>query len=124
MPGPRKKIRLRDFDYAEPGPYFVTICARNRACAFGDVVDDCVVMTSIGWTVARCWERISMHFDDVATDAFVVMPNHVHGIIWLSTRAGQARPLPVVIGSVQVVRISRDRSCGVATRLFRADSPR
>jgi putative transposase len=99
MPAPeRKSPRIHAYDYATAGPYLVTICARHRACLFGTVVDDCVLLSDLGAAVARVWIEIPLHFDGVVLDEFVVMPNHVHGIVWLS-RAGHAPPLPVVIGS-------------------------
>jgi putative transposase len=99
MPAPeRKSPRIREYDYATPGAYFVTVCARNRACLFGTVREDHVRLSNIGEAVARAWIEIPSHFDGVALDEFVVMPNHFHGIVWLS-RAGHAPPLPVVIGS-------------------------
>jgi putative transposase len=99
MPAPeRKSPRIREFDYATAGVYFVTACVRSRACILGTVVDDEMRLSRVGEIVARSWRAIPAHFVSAALDAFVVMPNHVHGIIWLS-RAGHAPPLPAVIGS-------------------------
>jgi len=99
MPGPeRKSPRLPAYDYAAMGAYFVTVCARNRACVFGAVVSDEMRLNRVGRIVEECWSAITMHFPAVRLDPFVVMPNHVHGIVWLP-RAGHAPPLPAVIGS-------------------------
>jgi REP element-mobilizing transposase RayT len=99
MPAPeRKSPRLREYDYATPGAYLVTVCARDRASLFGTVIGDEMRLSKIGKTVARAWTDIPSHFDGVTLDDFVVMPNHLHGIVWLS-RAGHAPPLPVLIGS-------------------------
>ena len=99
MPAPKRKSpRLRDYDYATSGAYLVTVCARDRACLFGTVIEDEVRLSKIGETVARAWIEIPSHFDGVALDQFVVMPNHLHGFVLLS-RAGHAPPLPVLIGS-------------------------
>lgn len=99
MPGPeRRSPRLREFDYATDGVYLVTACARDRACILGAVADDELRLNRFGQIVERCWLEIPTHFPTVDLDAFVVMPNHIHGILWLS-RAGHAPPLHRVVGS-------------------------
>jgi putative transposase len=103
MPGPeRKSPRLRQYDYATSGAYFVTVCARARACLFGESLDEDIRLSQTGQLVKRCWIDLPIHFPGMALDAFIVMPNHLHGIVWLS-RAGHAPPLPVVIGSFKSV---------------------
>jgi len=103
MPGPeRKSPRLREFDYATAGAYFVTVCARARACMFGEAVQDDIRLSQTGQLVATCWLDLPIHFSGLGLDEFIVMPNHLHGIVWLS-RAGHAPPLPVVIGSFKSV---------------------
>jgi REP element-mobilizing transposase RayT len=89
---------MRSHDYGAAGAYFVTVCVRNRACLFGTVSDDEVVLTPLGRHVQACWYAIPEHCGGVDVDRFVVMPNHVHGIVWLSG-ARHASPLRVVIGS-------------------------
>ena len=76
-----RSIRLRGFDYARPGAYFVTICTRERACLFGDVVDGALVSNEYGRVMGSCWQALPRHFPHVRLDAFVVVPNHVHGVI-------------------------------------------
>jgi putative transposase len=94
MPGPRRKsTRLRGYDYATAGAYFVTVCAREHACLFGAIVHDEVKPSRVGRIVESCWAAIPDHFPIVRLDAFVVMPNHVHGIVWLP-RGGMPRPYP------------------------------
>ena len=77
----RRSIRLRGYDYSAAGAYFLTICARDRVCLFGDVVGDEMRPNEFGGIVAMCWEAIPRHFETVALDAWVLMPNHLHGII-------------------------------------------
>ncbi len=81
----RQPTRLRDFDYTQTGGYFITICTHNRICLFGDIVADKVHLTAMGAMVAQCWQEIPLHFPHVALQEFVVMPNHVHGIISIDT---------------------------------------
>ena len=76
-----KSIRLPDWDYSSEGLYFLTICTRNRECILGDVVNDKIKLSKIGEIVEKCWNEIPKHFINVVLDEFVVMPNHVHGII-------------------------------------------
>ena len=77
----KPSLRLPAYDYGRPGAYFITVCAHKRQCLFGDVIDTQVQLTGFGEIVRRCWSAIPVHFPGVAVDAFVVMPNHVHGIL-------------------------------------------
>ncbi|MEO7913606.1 MAG: hypothetical protein ABIV47_28470, partial [Roseiflexaceae bacterium] len=77
----RRSIRLPDYDYSQPGAYFVTICTHQRECIFGVVEDQTLMLSVSGEIVAYCWHALSDHFLFMTLDAFVVMPNHVHGII-------------------------------------------
>jgi REP element-mobilizing transposase RayT len=77
----RRSTRLKDYDYAQEGAYFVTICAQGRAHIFGEVVNGEMLVSPIGEVVQTCWDAIPVHFPHVELDAFVVMPNHLHGIL-------------------------------------------
>jgi putative transposase len=92
----RRSIRLPDHDYTSPGACFVTICVRGGECLLGEVVDDEMQLNEWGQIAWDCWQAIPEHFDHVEPDAFVIMPNHVHGIIVISDRVGaqHAAPLP------------------------------
>ncbi len=80
----RRSIRLANYDYTQAGAYFVTICAHERVHWFGDVLDGQIRLSACGVVVAECWEAIPQHLQHVELDAFVVMPNHVHGIFAVS----------------------------------------
>ena len=80
----RKSPRLQGYDYASEGAYFVTICTQNRAYLFGDVVDGEMMLNTLGCIVETCWEDLPNHYHNIQLDAFVVMPNHIHGIIFIS----------------------------------------
>ncbi len=84
----RRSIRLKGYDYGQPGAYFVTIVTQHRACLFGDVVDGVMRLNEAGRVAEECWLAIPEHFPHVTLDAFVIMPNHVHGIIVITTRVG------------------------------------
>jgi len=77
----RRSIRLRDFDYATDGAYFVTICAHGRECLFGEIRDGEMRMNGAGRMVTEIWQTMPQRFPQVALDEYVIMPNHFHGII-------------------------------------------
>ncbi len=77
----RRSIRLPDYDYTQNGAYVVTICTHGREALFGEIVDGEMRLNDFGRIVEVCWFAIPEHFPHVEIDAFVVMPNHVHGII-------------------------------------------
>lgn len=84
----RRSIRLKDYDYAQPGAYFITICTHERQCLFGEIVDGVMRLNDGGVITERCWLAIPQHFPHALLDAFVIMPNHVHGIIILNDIMG------------------------------------
>jgi REP element-mobilizing transposase RayT len=79
----RRSVRLKGFDYRSGGAYFVTICTHNRECIFGTIENDAMNLSQRGMIVQQCWHDIPNHRPNVELDAFQIMPNHVHGIIWL-----------------------------------------
>ena len=82
----RRALRLRDFDYAQTAAYFVTVCTYRRACLFGDVTDGKMLLHDPGRIVQAAWQALPEHYPHVRVDAFVVMPNHVHGIVILAPK--------------------------------------
>jgi len=80
----RGHLRLREFDYSTPGAYFVTVCTFRRTCLLGNVRDDRVLLTGVGSMVHTAWSELPDHYSSVHTDVFIVMPNHVHGIIFIT----------------------------------------
>ena len=79
----RRSIRLQNYDYKRSGAYFVTMVTQNRACLFGDVVNGRLQLNDAGQMIQAIWDQLPQHYPSVETDAFVIMPNHVHGIIAL-----------------------------------------
>ncbi len=82
----RRSIRLKGYDYAQAGAYFVTMCTQDRACLLGDVVGEEVRLSDAGSMIQAVWEEIPDHYPGAETDEFVVMPNHIHGIIAIPGR--------------------------------------
>jgi REP element-mobilizing transposase RayT len=76
-----QSARLPGFDYSSNGAYFITICTKNREHFFGEIIDGKMQLSEMGEIAKDCWEQIPQHFPFVQLGAFVIMPNHVHGII-------------------------------------------
>jgi putative transposase len=83
-----ESTRLKGWDYAADGWYFVTICTRGRECFFGKIVDQRMRLSKIGDIALRFWEDIPNHSVNAGLDAFVIMPNHLHGIITIKAPDG------------------------------------
>ena len=79
----RRSVRLRDYDYRTPGAYFVTICTRDRMSTLGELAGEHIVLSEAGLLAGSTWESLPSRFPSVQLDAFIVMPNHVHGIVAL-----------------------------------------
>ncbi len=73
--------RLQNWDYSQHAAYFITICTHNRIHYFGEIVYNKMQLSEIGRIVYHFWHKIPNHFSFVMLDEFVVMPNHIHGII-------------------------------------------
>jgi len=100
----RKTLRLTGFDYHTPGAYFVTICTFERRPVLGIVGDEGVVLSEAGLMGAKAWAAIPNTCHGARLDEFVVMPNHLHGLLLLHTepvtdgsKAGPVLALPDVI---------------------------
>ncbi|GAX40474.1 hypothetical protein NIES4075_14400 [Tolypothrix sp. NIES-4075] len=76
-----ESARLPNRDYAANGLYFVTMCTRDRTCFFGDVIAGKIHLSNIGQIAQQYWAEIPSHFEHTYIDTYIIMPNHVHGII-------------------------------------------
>ena len=83
----RRSIRLRGYDYANEGAYYLTICTHERSPLFGRINDGVMHASPLGDIVQRCWDAIPEHMPHADVGEFVVMPNHVHGIVIIRERA-------------------------------------
>ena len=84
----RRSIRLWGWDYSQPAAYFVTLCTQGGECLFGEVLDGAMRPNESGEVVIECWAWLSHRYRHVALDAWVVMPNHFHGILTLTDDDG------------------------------------
>jgi REP element-mobilizing transposase RayT len=105
----RRSIRLKGYDYSKAGAYFVTVCTHNRKCLFGDIVDGKMVFNAAGHAAAQCWHAIPDHFPNALLDAFVVMPNHVHGIV----------VIPMIVGARHAVPLQGNNSAALLAGRYR-----
>ena len=106
----RKRNRLREWDYSTPHWYYVTICTQNHCEWFGKIIEGKMVLNEYGKIVNKYWRAIPDHFSDIRLDEYIIMPNHIHGIIIIEDPSEvrnrhacsvhrQHQRLPVVIGS-------------------------
>ena len=77
----RKTIRLRNYDYSKPGAYFVTMCVLDRTCIFGEIKNNKMHLNEFGEILNSTWNDLPNHIENIVLDEFIIMPNHVHGII-------------------------------------------
>ena len=113
----RRSIRMRGHDYAGGGGYFITLCVADRRPLFGTVVNGRMSLNATGCAAAACWREIPAHFPMASLDEWIIMPDHVHGIIRIqpdgSVRPGGGPPPPAQFppGS------PRPRPCGTSRTL-------
>jgi REP element-mobilizing transposase RayT len=108
----RRSIRLRGYDYANDGCYFVTICTYQRECLLGEVVTGKMVPSPAGEAVRSVWAGLPERFPHVVLDEFVVMPNHFHAILFLTE--------PPVVGAPLVGALADKRNDHVGAPLVGA----
>ncbi|MCL2417099.1 MAG: transposase [Bacteroidales bacterium] len=92
----RRSIRLKNYDYSQPGLYFITICVRNSKHLFGKIQNGRMILNEYGEIATQCWLKIPQHFPNTILHEFVIMPNHVHGIIQIyNVHVGANNYLPL-----------------------------
>jgi REP element-mobilizing transposase RayT len=80
----RRSIRLQGYDYSQAGAYFVTVSTHDKECLFGEIADGEIKLNAFGEVAQASWYELPQHFSYLGLDVFVIMPNHVHGIIVLN----------------------------------------
>jgi len=115
----RRSVRLRDYDYAGPGAYFVTLCVHQKECWLGEISGGKMRMNEYGLIVMECWQWLSKQYQYVIVDKWIVMPNHSHGILVIPndacrggsrtapTNANKSKPLGRLIGAFKTVSTKR-----------------
>jgi len=90
----RRSIRLKDYDYSQSGAYFITCCVNSQICLFGKIKHDKIHLNDAGIMIKKVWMELSENYPGIETDAFVVMPNHFHGIVILNNVGAGPRACP------------------------------
>jgi len=102
----RKQLRLRGYDYAFPGVYFVTICSAGKRPIFGAISGKSIILSPAGEIVRSEWIALRERFSRLVLDEFVIMPNHLHGVLAFVGHAGGTGPSPTlfdVIGAFKSI---------------------
>ncbi|GAB4227105.1 MAG: transposase [Stanieria sp.] len=91
----RKSIRLKGYNYCQAGQYFITICTYQKQCLFGEIINGKTQLNEYGKIAEYCWQTIPEHFPKIQLDLFVIMPNHIHGILVITDNGrDMAMPCP------------------------------
>ena len=98
----RRSIRLRGYDYRAVGAYFITVVVQDRARLFGEVLEGAMRLNDAGRMLERWWLELNCRFPHVSTDAYVVMPNHFHGIVVIHSRPPDTTAPPDVGADLRV----------------------
>ncbi len=88
----RQSIRLEGYDYRQAGAYFITICVQNMECLLGDIMDGTMVLNHAGQMVKKWWLKLEQKYDNMVLDEYIIMPNHMHGIIVIQNNSVGADP--------------------------------
>ncbi|MBP6558014.1 MAG: transposase [Flavobacterium sp.] len=92
--------RLQNWDYASEGAYFITICTKDRLHYFGEIENDKMILSNIGVIADLMWYEIKNHTKNIELGEFVVMPNHIHGILILNNN-NQLPNIPSNVSNVE-----------------------
>ncbi|HXG37157.1 MAG TPA: transposase [Bacteroidota bacterium] len=96
----KNSLRLAGYNYSQPGGYFITVCTEDREHLFGEVCDGKMIENQYGQIIRECWKGLPNHYPNVELDEFVVMPNHIHGIVFVVND---------LVGAIHESPLPRDR---------------
>ena len=123
---------MKGFDYSQAAGYFITVSTLKKLCLFGEVADGVMQVNPLRKIVLEYWNNIPIPFPNVTTDEFVIMPNHVHGIIFIHekdmARVGTtlAAPLPTTVFKARpgITRTVKSWFWGAIVRSFKSSVTR
>ncbi len=101
----RRSIRLKGYDYSQPGFYFITICTWQRECLFGEIKNAQMHLNRLGEVIQYNWHLLAQKFSNIRLDTFIIMPNHIHGILHISQQL--KIDLPEIIRSFKTTSARR-----------------
>src|SRR5262249_12055481 len=107
----RRPLRLPAYDYSQAGAYFITVCTQHRAMLFGQVVECDVELNETGMIVQQTWDELPTHYQGINLDAFIVMPNHIHGIIILADEPQTRHTIPEIVRAFKTFSARRANEC-------------
>lgn len=118
----RRSLRLKAYDYSQSGAYFITVCAYNRQCLFGGIKDGMVILNESGEIVKKEWQKTGEIRPNIGIDVFIVMPNHLHGIIIIKPVVGAHCNVPLQNKMVQTEKFgySTKNSIPTIVKLFKS----
>lgn len=117
----RKSIRTKGYDYSQAGFYFVTICTHKRIHLFGNIHNGIMILNDAGEIANTCWLDIPKHFPNVILHAYIIMPDHVHGIIELTNESGAKNFSPLKQSPSSTPFRSPSRTVGSIVRGFKIE---
>ena len=95
---PKRKLnRKRNYNYSLPGFYFITICTKGMLHHFGRIENEKMVLNEKGIITAAFWEEIPNHYISLELDEWIIMPNHIHGIIGINHSPGRKKEEKVLM---------------------------
>jgi len=118
----RKKIRLKGYDYSRPGLYFITINVKDNFHHFGEIINKKMVLNNYGKIAEDQWKWLAVQYPYVVLKEFVVMPDHFHGILQITSGDGRDRPVlsankikpvPELIGAFKMTTSKNIRIAGL-----------
>lgn len=81
-------MRLNNYNYGSRGAYFITVCTFEKMCLFGEIKNGGMILNELGEIANKIWMKIPKHFTHVYLDKYIIMPNHMHGIIVINKTVG------------------------------------
>ena len=84
----RRSVRLKDYNYSQAGLYFVTICVQNKISLFGNIINGEIKLNDAGIIVEKEWLKLPQQYNNIQLHEYVIMPNHFHAIIQITTPVG------------------------------------
>ncbi|MFW9940359.1 MAG: transposase [Candidatus Thorarchaeota archaeon] len=115
----RKSIRIPGYDYSQDGWYFITICTYQRERLFGDILDGVMILNAFGNIVKTRWNMIPEHFPHVDLDEYIIMPNHIHGIMVINNRNVGAKNFSPLQNHISTKFESPSKTIGSIVRGFK-----